>query len=85
MGVSAVPLEPAPRVVNTSLICAHLSLSAGRAEILLDVATEPLCRMLRDTDQAGVEAAAWLLGYLATDPANGRPLIALGAAPALVR
>ena len=40
--------------------------------------------MLQDTDQAGVEAAAWLLGYLATDPANGRPLISLGAAPALV-
>ena len=41
--------------------------------------------MLLGSDPAGVEAAAWLMGYLAMDPANGRPLVALGAAPALVR
>ena len=56
-----------------------------RAEIRLAVAAVPLCRMLQDSDPAGVEAAAWLLGYLAMDPENGRPLVALGVAPALVR
>ena len=40
--------------------------------------------MLQSNGKEGVEAAAWLMGYLATDPANGRPLVAMGAAPALV-
>jgi len=54
-------------------------------QIILESAARPLCAMLQSSDKPGVEAAAWLMGYLATDPANGRPLIAMGAAPALVR
>lgn len=56
-----------------------------RGEIILASVVAPLCNMLQESDPAGVEAAAWLMGYLAMDPANGRPLVALGAAPALVR
>ncbi len=54
-------------------------------QIILESAARPLCAMLQSSDKPGVEAAAWLMGYLATDPANGRPLVAMGAAPALVR
>ena len=56
-----------------------------RTHIILETAARPLCTMLQSNEKQGVEAAAWLMGYLATDPANGRPLVAMGAAPALVR
>ena len=61
-----------------------LSCVPNRMQIILESAARPLCAMLQSSDKPGVEAAAWLMGYLATDPANGRPLIAMGAAPALV-
>lgn len=51
----------------------------------IDRAADPLCRMLLGSDAAGVEAAAWLMGYLAMDPAARRPLVILGVAPPLVR
>ncbi len=44
----------------------------------------PLFDMLRAGDAAGAEAAAWLLGYCATDSVARRTLSDAGAASALM-
>ena len=79
--------RPAVKLTFYVLWCLHQKLLFGRrrTQIILESAARPLCTMLQANEKQGVEAAAWLMGYLATDPANGRPLIAMGAAPALVR
>ena len=47
-------------------------------------AAGPLFDMLRSGDAPAAEAAAWLLGYCATDPPARRILSELGAATALM-
>lgn len=55
-----------------------------RALVNMSEVTAPLFDMLRAGDAAGAEAAAWLLGYCATDPMSRRHLTDCGAASALM-